>query len=111
MAKKKSRKGGQIGVPKSTIPVVRTPSDRVRKTSGNKPGTRNSVVEAAENARQNAKKDPRIGSKVPVDLMRHKKATTQSTEKKVTYKTPKHELDAIEAVEETYKSRTRVCRY
>ncbi|MFQ3251545.1 MAG: ribosome assembly protein YihI (activator of Der GTPase) [Glaciecola sp.] len=99
MAKKKSRKGGQIGVPKSTIPVVRTPSDRVRKTSGNKPGTRNSVVEAAENARQNAKKDPRIGSKVPVDLMRHKKATTQSTEKKVTYKTPKHELDAIEADE------------
>jgi len=99
MAKKKSRKGGQIGTPKSTIPVVRTPSDRIRKKSGNKPGTRNSVVEAAETARQNAKKDPRLGSKVPVDLMRHKRSKVENKEVKVSYKTPKHELDAIEADE------------
>lgn len=99
MAKKKSRKGGQIGTPKSTIPVVRTPSDRIRKKSGNKPGTRNSVVEAAEAARNNARKDPRVGSKVPIDLLRHKKTKAQVTEKKVIYKTPKHELDAIEADE------------
>ena len=99
MSKKKSRKGGQIGTPKSTIPVVRAPSDRIRKKNGNKPGTRNSVVEAAEAARNNARKDPRVGSKVPVDLMRHKKKSAAPVEQKIVYKTPQHELDAIEADE------------
>lgn len=103
MASKKSRKGGQIGTPKSTIPIVRTPSDRIRKKSGNKAGTRNSDVETAENARQNQKKDPRLGSKVPVDLLRHKKTNNKPVEEKVTYRTPKHELDAIEADDKLQK--------
>ena len=99
MSKKKSRKGGQIGTPKSTIPVVRAPSDRLRKKNGNKPGTRNSVIEAAETAKQNERKNPKIGSKVPIDLLRHKKKSAAAVEKKISYKTPKHELDAIEADE------------
>ncbi|MGJ8674769.1 MAG: Der GTPase-activating protein YihI [Pseudoalteromonas sp.] len=103
MASKKSRKGGQIGTPKSTIPIVRTPSDRIRKKSGNKAGTRNSDVETAENARQNQKKDPRLGSKVPIDLLRHKKTSSKPVEEKVSYRTPKHELDAIEADDKLQK--------
>jgi ribosome assembly protein YihI (activator of Der GTPase) len=103
MASKKTRKGGQIGTPKSTIPIVRTPSDRTRKKTGNKAGTRNSVIEAAESARQNQRKDPRFGSKIPVDLLRHKKISSQTVEKKITYKTPKHELEAIEADEKLQK--------
>jgi ribosome assembly protein YihI (activator of Der GTPase) len=103
MASKKTRKGGQIGTPKSTIPIVRTPSDRTRKKNGNKPGTRNSVIDAAESARQNQKKDLRFGSKVPIDLLRHKKTSSQATEKKISYKTPKHELDAIEADDKLQK--------
>jgi len=103
MASKKSRKGGQIGTPKSTIPIVRAPSDRIRKKSGNKSGTRNSDVETAENARQNQKKDPRHGSKVPIDLLRHKKTSITPIQEKVSYRTPKHELDAIEADDKLQK--------
>lgn len=100
MANKKSRKGGPIGIPKSSIPIVRTPSDRTKKKNGNKPGTRNSEVEAQINSSQRTKKDPRIGSKEPVDLLRYKNAAAnKAPESKVKYKTPKHELDAIEADE------------
>jgi ribosome assembly protein YihI (activator of Der GTPase) len=101
MANKKSRKGGQIGIPKSSTPVVRTPSDRVRKTSGNKPGTRNSDIETQINNAHKSRKDPRIGSKKPIDLLRHKNLGQQKpSEPKVKYQTPKHELDAIEADEQ-----------
>ena len=103
MASKKTRKGGQIGTPKSTIPIVRTPSDRTRKKNGNKAGTRNSVIEAAESARQNQRKDSRFGSKIPVDLLRHKKISSHAVEKKITYRTPKHELEAIEADDKLQK--------
>lgn len=100
MANKKSRKGGQIGIPKSTIPVVRAPSDRIKKKKGNKPGTRNSVEETTAGGGKNAKKDSRIGSKVPIDLLRHKKvSSTKAAEPVVKYNTPKDELDAIEADE------------
>ncbi|MDT0584258.1 MULTISPECIES: Der GTPase-activating protein YihI [Alteromonadaceae] len=98
MAKKKSRKVGQIGIPKSSIPIVRTPSDRVRKKKGNKPGTRNSVIETKQEAASKEKKDSRIGSKEPIDLLRHKNpGIVKTTAPKIKYKTPQHELDAIEA--------------
>ncbi|MFT5276823.1 MAG: ribosome assembly protein YihI (activator of Der GTPase) [Glaciecola sp.] len=101
MANKKSRKGGPIGIPKSSIPIVRTPSDRTRKTSGNKPGTRNSEIETQIYRAHKARKDPRVGSKKPVDLLRHKNlASTKPAEPEIKYQTPKHELDAIEADEQ-----------
>ncbi|MBF7074664.1 GTPase-activating protein [Glaciecola sp. MH2013] len=97
MAKKKSRKVGQIGIPKSSIPIVRAPSDRVRKKKGNKPGTRNSVVESAQEKTSRTKSDPRIGSKKPIDLLRHKNIKSSQETIKAKYNSPQDELNAIEA--------------
>jgi ribosome assembly protein YihI (activator of Der GTPase) len=99
MGRKKSRKIGQIGIPKSSAPVVRAPSDRVRKKKGNKAGTRNSEAETGvQNSANKKKVDPRIGSKEPIDLLRHKTTKASANKpQKIKYKTPKDELDAIEA--------------
>jgi len=96
MGRKKSRKVGQIGIPKSTTPTAKTSSGRPKKTSGNKPGTRQKVAEASDLARQKSRKDPRIGSKTPVDLMRHLNLKPEKEAKVMTFKTPSAELEYIE---------------
>lgn len=97
MANKKSRKGGPIGIPKSSIPAVRQPSDRVRKKKGNKAGSRQQLEQENQQQSPRNKKDSRIGSKVPVDLLRHKRKQepnlTIQTQK---FATPRDELNAIE---------------
>ncbi|WOH36496.1 Der GTPase-activating protein YihI [Thalassotalea fonticola] len=67
---KKSRKPGRmrtISEPKKTVIEEKEP--RARKTSGNKAGTRQQVAFVKESPVDNVKdKDPRIGSKKPIDL-------------------------------------------
>ena len=93
-SRKKSRKGGPIGVAKSTIPVKRQPSERVRKHKGNKPGSRFNTEVTKEKAASKSPQDPRVGSKTPIDLFRHKQTSVSTPSKK--YHSPKQELDAIE---------------
>lgn len=97
---KKSRKVGNIGVPKASTPrPVKTDTKR-KRTSGNKSGTRQLIAEAInEKANRKANKDPKIGSKTPINLDKYKagaKTIVEKPVKEVTYKTPKEELTAIE---------------
>lgn len=88
--KKKSRKVGQIGVrkdperkPRPNVPTGKKPG------KGKQPGHRNAGEKAPNKSESNkAKRDPRIGSKRPIALIK-------SEPKK--YATPTQELAALEA--------------
>jgi len=97
MGRKKSRKVGLIGVRKTDAPRIKKEERLNKKTKGNKAGTRQQVAVEIEAKSKSAKQDPRIGSKKPIDLKRHLVNTTKKVEPKVKFKTPKQELDAIEA--------------
>ncbi|MET1219183.1 MAG: Der GTPase-activating protein YihI [Glaciecola sp.] len=95
---KKSRKVGLIGVrkeqknswdkkPKKTGPV------KAKKTKGKPAGSRHSVALEKNTQGQSVKKDPRIGSKKPIDL-RPKPETAVKVRK---FATPAAELAALEA--------------
>ncbi|MDU0353364.1 Der GTPase-activating protein YihI [Paraglaciecola aquimarina] len=96
--KKKSRKVGQIGIPKSSTNTrkAKPVEKRVKKHLGKPAGSRNSeakLVKATGEA--NSPKDPRHGSKKPIDLFAADTKTVVS-EPKVKHFSPAQELDAIE---------------
>lgn len=94
--KKKSRKVGIIGVRKDPDYKHTSSSGRLKKKrKGKAPGSRHNVEEKRqEKSTSLANKDPRHGSKKPVQLV--KAATTAKIEKRK-YATPAEELAAIEA--------------
>ncbi|TRX54910.1 Der GTPase-activating protein YihI [Thalassomonas sp. M1454] len=67
--KKKSRKPGWINLPKADKTTVEERTPRARKSTGNKAGTRQQVANKPRVVVENTQpKDPRIGSKKPIDL-------------------------------------------
>ena len=93
--KKKSRKVGQIGIPKSSSNTRKPIEKKTRKHLGKPAGSRNSeVVLSKESNNTNDSKDPRHGSKKPVDLFVTKNKN-EPTEK-VKHFSPAKELEAIE---------------
>ncbi|WP_158965333.1 Der GTPase-activating protein YihI [Paraglaciecola sp. L3A3] len=95
--KKKSRKVGQIGIPKSSS-NTRKPKpaeQRTRKHLGKPAGSRNSeVILNKDSVNNNAPKDPRHGSKKPIDLFPTE--TKKETTSKVKHFSPAKELETIE---------------
>lgn len=81
---KKSRKQGSAPTakPKLSKAELANVEQRVRKKKGKKPGNRQQEAQVVSNTEQNANqnKDPRIGSKKPIDLG---VATTSSTAQSV----------------------------
>ena len=99
--KKKSRKIGQIGVRKQDArPEKNTPNIRKKKTpKGQKSGTRNSMMEenaVVTNNTSQGKKDPKIGSKKKIELV---KTATQEPKKPVhkPNKAPEVKLTKVKA--------------
>lgn len=84
---KKSRKQGSVPTakPKLSKAELANVEQRVRKKKGKKPGNRQQEAQPISNADHNANqhKDPRIGSKKPIDLgVPTKSATTQPVKPK-----------------------------
>lgn len=103
MTRKKSRKIGQIGIPKANTPRPVKTEDRTRTKKGNKSGTRQLLTEIRPDSNKNAQTDSKVGSKKAIDLSKYEpgnlannKAKAQDSEP-VKYKTPKDEFDAIES--------------
>lgn len=100
MSKKKSRKAGLIGVRKDPDFKKKRPSLSVdrksTKTNGKPAGSRNSIqpVEGSGSI-HNQSKDPRLGSKKPIELIKTK-TEQQPKPKEKQYFSPAQELDAIE---------------
>ena len=81
---KKSRKPGRLNPVKADKKaIVEEKPSRVRKTSGNKAGTRQTIAfQKEEVAVDDKDRDPRIGSKTPIDLG-VKSAPVKAVSKKV----------------------------
>lgn len=97
---KKSRKVGQIGIPKSKEKGGRKPSTapkRTKPTKGKPAGSRHSVVQETAKGVNKAKKDPKIGSKKPIELRPAPKPDVKVKIRK--FATPAAELAALEADE------------
>ncbi|MGJ8679874.1 GTPase-activating protein, partial [Paraglaciecola sp.] len=96
--KKKSRKVGQIGTPKITSNVRKPKEQRVRKHKGKPAGNRNSeAVISSNSTNTKVQKDPRHGSKKPIDLFADStKPKKSSTTNKVKHFSPAKELEAID---------------
>ncbi|WP_100657536.1 Der GTPase-activating protein YihI [Alteromonas flava] len=98
---KKSRKGGPIGVRKSTNTDHRKPprdnsTSKPKRKKGKAPGSRHNVESVApKKIETNVNSDKRIGSKKPVPLIVTKAPVTKK--KLRTYATPRQELAALEA--------------
>jgi ribosome assembly protein YihI (activator of Der GTPase) len=94
--KKKSRKVGQIGTPKTSTNKRPEKEKRIRKPKGKPAGNRNTEVKnTTESSGTKTPKDPRHGSKKPVDLFAkpQEKSIKQPSKK---YFSPEKELEAIE---------------
>lgn len=96
MGRKKSRKVGLIGVRKTDAPRVKKEARKPKKTKGNVAGSRQTVAEQTTTQGQKQKRDPRIGSKKPIDLKRHLSKELPKATAKPKFKTPRQELNAIE---------------
>lgn len=93
--KKKSRKVGQIGTPKTSHNIHKDKEKRVKKPKGKPAGNRNSEAKTTNNTSSNQQaKDPRHGSKKPVDLFA--KSEKKKSTPKVKHFSPAIELEAIE---------------
>ncbi len=94
---KKSRKpgGAPTAKPKLSKVELAAVEKRVRKKTGNKPGNRQQEAQQVKSSDQNANqnKDPRIGSKIPIDL-----GTGAKPIKTKLSKTPKTKPDPIAAI-------------
>lgn len=104
MAKKKSRKVGQIGIPKvntpRTKPRVATTPTKAKPKAGRKPGSRQNIQQSSSDTVKKQNQDPRLGSKTPINLDKYKAGVPkQETVKKekIKYHSPKQELEAIES--------------
>ncbi|GBL06247.1 Der GTPase-activating protein YihI [Glaciecola sp. KUL10] len=96
MGRKKSRKVGLIGVRKTDAPRVKKEARKPKKTKGNVAGSRQTVAEQTTEQAQKQKRDPRIGSKKPIDLKRHLIKEAPKPVVKPRFNTPRQELNAIE---------------
>lgn len=96
---KKSRKVGQIGIPKESWAPKKprqSQAGKTKKHKGNASGTRNSEVQTgAQSTGQNQNSDPRIGSKKPVPLLPKDKESNAES-KKPRFFSPADELKSIE---------------
>ena len=91
--KRKSRKVGLIGVRKDPDYVHEKSSGRVKKHKGKPPGSRHNVETKKQQASSGSvSKDPRHGSKKPVQLV---KSTVKPAQRK--FATPAQELAVLEA--------------
>ena len=94
--KKKSRKVGQIGVPKSpeTPAKSRVSQSKPKKKTGNTAGSRHSAAQENNTASSGqTQRDPRVGSKKPIPLVVEKSTPAKT---KPRYFSPAQELEAIE---------------
>ncbi|MGQ8367047.1 Der GTPase-activating protein YihI [Glaciecola sp. 1036] len=96
--RKKTRKVGKIGVSKTDAPRVVQKDKKEKRHKGHKAGSRQHLAENNKNKEQSAGKlDPRIGSKKPIDLYKHKNKKPESMDApKTRFFSPQEELDAIE---------------
>jgi ribosome assembly protein YihI (activator of Der GTPase) len=92
---KKSRKVGKIGISKTPSNVRKPTEKRVRKHLGKPAGTRNNEALTVNQDHKKVNKDPRHGSKKPVNLFAETKEQKSAT-KKIKYFSPTQELAAIE---------------
>ncbi|MGS2720949.1 Der GTPase-activating protein YihI [Paraglaciecola aestuariivivens] len=94
---KKSRKVGKIGVVKSSSNKRKPTEKRVKKPLGKPAGSRNSeALTTAKTDTQKVNKDPRHGSKKPVDLIKADTVDKKTNKAPKQYFSPKQELAAIE---------------
>lgn len=94
---KKSRKVGKIGTTKTSSNVRKSAEKRLKKPKGKPAGSRNSEsINAVENGSPNKSKDPRHGSKKPIELVVVKSATKAATKTKIRHFSPTQELAEIE---------------
>lgn len=100
-AKKKSRKVGLIGVRKDPDhkPGSHRNSDpRPKKRKGKPAGSRHNVDENKSGVSQKqGPKDPRLGSKKPIQLVKAPEESPNTVPQKRKYATPAQELAALEA--------------
>lgn len=99
--KKKSRKSGQIGVRKLDIrPETKSPSTRKKKApKGQKSGSRNSLLEENSalltDSEGSIKKDPKLGSKKKIELVKSKIVEEPKEAKPQINKTPDVKLTKV----------------
>jgi uncharacterized protein len=95
--KKKTRKIGQIGVRKSPDFKHKVVESKVKKGVGKPSGSRNNAAKiASTNQHTKINKDPRLGSKKPIDLYAKAEDLSAIKIKKPRYFSPEQELAAIE---------------
>jgi ribosome assembly protein YihI (activator of Der GTPase) len=92
---KKSRKVGKIGTPKTSTNKKTPTEKRIKKTLGKPAGSRNneSMITNTSGS-NNVVKDPRHGSKKPIDLRASKVVEEKSP--KIKHFSPAQELAALE---------------
>ncbi|MFT2092821.1 Der GTPase-activating protein YihI [Paraglaciecola sp. 2405UD69-4] len=94
---KKSRKVGQIGTPKTTTNVRKPTEKRIKKPKGKPAGTRNSeVIISKDSGKLHVSKDPRHGSKKPIQLVEVKSAPKAAPKAKIRSFSPAQELAELE---------------
>lgn len=97
--KKKSRKVGLIGTPKS--PKGHSPlsnSKSKKGNNGNRAGSRQHLASDTPKNKENTKRNPKLGSKKAIDLSRYKSRPSLSEAFfGKTFFSPTQELEAIEA--------------
>lgn len=71
---KKSRKPGRgsSGVSKTEVAPKQPKEKRIRKKTGNTPGSRQQVIKSKNESAGSVQKDPRLGSKKPIELTPNK---------------------------------------
>lgn len=92
---KKSRKVGKIGISKTPSNVRKPTEKRVKKHLGKPAGTRNNEALTVNQDRKKSNKDPRHGSKKPVNLIAETKEQKLAVQK-VKHFSPTQELASIE---------------
>jgi len=92
---KKSRKVGKIGISKTPSNVRKPTEKRVKKHLGKPAGTRNNEALTVNQDRKKSNKDPRHGSKKPVNLIAETKEQKLAV-KMVKHFSPTQELASIE---------------
>lgn len=103
MTRKKSRKIGQIGIPKAKTPRPVKTEDRTRTKKGNKSGTRQQMTELRPDTHKSSQTDQKLGSKKAIDLSKYEVGKSGNNKTKapgsepIRYETPQAEFDAIES--------------
>ena len=92
---KKSRKVGKIGVSKTPSNVRKPTEKRLKQYLGKPAGSRNNEALMVKQGPKKVNKDPRHGSKKPINLFADT-TDSASVSKKVKYFSPTQELAAIE---------------